>query len=382
MSPFRDAFRAMFGSEPRVYLAPGRVNLIGEHTDYNGGFVMPAALDRYTWVAITPRADRHVRVWSESHPGLVEFNLDALTPGGARSWDSYVRGVAWAIERSGLALKGADLMIRSTVPEGSGLSSSAALEVATGFALAETSGHTMDRLQLAKLCQQAENDFVGMRCGIMDQYIACHAVAETALLLDCRSLEHRTLALSGEVAILVANTMVKHELASSAYNERRAQCEQGVTLLQGVVPEIQQLRDVTPQMLIQHRDLLPETVLRRCRHVVLENRRAQEAARALERRDPTYFGELMWASHASLRDDYQVSCAELDEMVEIARAIPGILGSRMTGGGFGGCTVSIAWRDQAATAAQHLGLEYERRTGRRPDVFTFVPGAGAGPAGG
>ena len=339
-------FRKLYDQEPQIFRAPGRVNLIGEHTDYNEGLVMPAAIDFYTTVAIAPRSDTKVNVRSQSFEETVSFDLDHdLRP--KHSWSDYVVGVIDQIRRSGECLHGADILIRGDVPIGAGLSSSAAIEVAVGFALLSAKHSTIERTQLALLCQRAENEFVGMRCGIMDQFISCNGRRDHALMLDCRSLQFKLLPLAPSARMVICNTMVKHQHASGEYNQRRTACEEGVRILRKQLPGVRSLRDVTPEQLEQHREALPAVIYRRCRHVVSENLRVESAAEALEANDLPAFGKLMGESHKSLRDDYEVSSRELDVMVEIASKQAGAYGSRMTGGGFGGCTINLVASEQA-----------------------------------
>ena len=372
-----EAFRSLYGSQPKIYQAPGRVNLIGEHTDYNQGFVMPAAIDFSTWVAIAPRRDRKLTVRSENFSESVEFDLDETTAHGRGHWSDYPFGVALKLEQGGLKLTGANMLVRGEVPIGSGLSSSAAIEVATGFALLEDSEAKIDRLELAKVCQQAENEFVGMRCGVMDQFISCFGEAGHALMLDCRSLQAQQLALPDEVKLVVCNTMVKHELASSEYNARRAECEEGVNLLAGKISGLRSLRDLILNDLERFRSALPEVVYRRCRHVVSENHRVIEAAAALTRGDLPLFGRLMAASHQSLRDDYEVSCEELDTMVALANEAEGTYGARMTGGGFGGCTINLVEMNCVDQFKQSVARGYAEATGREPEIYVCSAAQGA-----
>jgi galactokinase len=283
------------------------------------------------------------------------------------------------LERAGHRLRGADLMLQSDVPMGAGMSSSAALEVSVGYALLRESGVSVDSIELARISQRAENEFVGMRCGIMDQFIACHGVAGHALLLDCRSLEARQLPIGPGVRLVICNTMVRHELASSEYNLRRQDCERGVALLSPALGPIKALRDVSADQLERHAGLLPEVTYRRCRHIVSENQRVLDAADALEKGDMQRFGVLMIESHKSMRDDYQISCRELDIMVESALPIDGVYGSRMTGGGFGGCTVSLVAAAAVETFMERVGRAYLRATGILPMIFTCSPGPGVGP---
>lgn len=351
------------------YRAPGRVNLIGEHTDYNDGFVFPAAIDLYTQVTITARDDRKLLIHTESFSDDIEVDLDDPRPIACGHWSGYVLGVALMLERAGYRLKGAELDVRSTVPIGAGLSSSAALEVAAGYALLETSGHKVDRLELAKLCQQAENEFVGMRCGIMDQFIACFGRAGHSLMLDCRSLEYRLAPLPVEVRLVICNTMIRHELAASQYNNRRAECEAGVRHFATFSPDVRALRDVTLNELESHGRDLPEAIRKRCRHVITENVRVKEAAAALEQGDLNAFGELMAASHHSLKEDYEVSCAELDTMVDLATEVEGVYGARMTGGGFGGCTINLVKAKCVGEFSTNVARRYEQATGIVPEIY-------------
>lgn len=376
MQAVTDVFRDRFGGQPRVFKAPGRVNLIGEQTDYNDGFVMPAAIGFDVTVAIAPRTDRKLRLFSEGFGEVVELDLDVNGAKARGHWSDYVQGVAVVLQREGLAVRGADLVLRGTVPMGAGLSSSAALEVAAGYALAANSGVTIDTVRLAKAAQRAENEFVGMRCGIMDQFVSACGHASRALMLDCRSLVYRLVPIPAGVKVIIVNSMVKHALAGSAYNDRRGQCESGVRTIKASAPDVQALRDVDLGLLERHENAMSPEVFARCRHVVRENARVLDGAAALESGDVTRFGELMWASHASLRDDYAVSCDELDTLVEIAGEADGVLGSRMTGGGFGGCTVSLVHATAAATFEAQVRERYAQATGKVPDVYVCVPSQG------
>ena len=352
-----------------IFRAPGRVNLIGEHTDYNDGFVMPAALDFATWVTVSPLEQRKLKIFSQNFNEEIEVDLDDPNLSARRSWSDYPVGVAVTIERAGYRLRGAELRIRGNVPIGAGLSSSASIEVATAQALVANSGLNIDRRELALLCQRAENEFVGARVGIMDQFVSLFGEPHKALFLDCRSLEFELLPLPDNVRLIICNTMVKHALAASAYNERRAQCEEGVNHLAQFLPNVKALRDVNIEELEQYRKELPEVVYRRCRHVVTENARVLAAAEALEQRDMARFGSLMAKSHASLRDDYEVSCKELDVMVELADKLEGVYGARMTGGGFGGCTVNLVRDDKADEFRERVAREYEYITQLKPEIY-------------
>ena len=374
-------FVQLFGESPRIYQAPGRVNLIGEHTDYNDGFVMPAAIGFYTRAAVAPRPDRKLAIHSENYSEQVEFDLDHLPATGAGHWSDYVVGVVKMLVRSGKKLGGVNLLVDGNVPLGAGLSSSASIEVAVGYALLDLAeSSTITRTQLALLCQRAENEFVGARCGIMDQFVASHGKRGQALLLDCRSLdlEYRQLP-SPEVAVLaICNTMVKHSIAKGEYNQRRAECEAGVRALSKYLPQVRALRDVTPEDLERYGHELPEVVVRRCRHVIGENARVLKAAAALERGDLPAFGNLMQDSHRSLRDDFAVSCSELDLMVELAEGVEGVYGTRMTGGGFGGCTIALVQAGCVEAFRRTVREGYERSTGRTPEIYICAAADGVG----
>ena len=369
-------FRRMFGARPRIFRAPGRVNVIGEHTDYNDGFVMPAAIEFYTWVAGARRGDRVLEVYSEHFDEKIRLSLDTLAGPPRRHWSDFVRGVAAVLQNAGYNLAGANLVIYGEIPLGAGLSSSASVEVATGLALSSLSGVDVPGLDLVKLCQKAEHEYAGTRCGIMDQFIAVFGVAGHALMLDCRSLEYRLLPVPREFRLVVCNSMVRHELASGEYNRRRADCEEGVKLLQPHLPGIRALRDVAVADLETWKPVLSATVYRRCRHVVMENQRVLEAAQALQSGDADRFGHLMYRSHASLRDDYQVSCKELDLLVDLASSSPGVYGARMTGGGFGGCTVNLVRADAADSFKEHISRAYREVTGIIPEIYVCEPAQG------
>src|SRR5262245_50892668 len=312
-------FESTFGRTPQVYRAPGRVNLIGEHTDYNGGFVMPMALVRSTWVAAAPRDDGTIVARSREFGETITIDRSAQNPQG--HWSDYVRGAPALLEPPGAAL-----LLASDVPIGAGLASSAALEVACGYALLDLANRPVVLDDLARACQRAEHEYVGMHCGIMDQTIACDGREGHALMLDTRNLEHRYVPVPATVRVVVCNTMVKHQLATSEYNARRADCEEGVRILSQRDPALRALRDATLVQLDAVRNQLTDRVYRRCRHVIGENARVQVAATALEDLDFEMFGRMMDSSHHSLRDDYEVSCAELDTMVAIAQVLDGVHG--------------------------------------------------------
>jgi galactokinase len=362
-------FREFSGHQPRIFSAPGRVNLIGEHTDYNDGFVLPMAIDRRTFVAAAARDDRLIRVVSTEFEGEIQFELSPdLQP--SNNWSNHIRGVTTCLLRDQFDLSGADLLIDSEVPLGSGLSSSAALEISVGFALLKISEQPVDLVDLALTAQRAEQEFTGTQTGIMDQYIACLGIKNHALLIDCRSLEYRAVKIdTGEARVVVCNSMVKHDLATGEYNRRRAECEEGVRRLARNLPQIQSLRDVEIDEFDLYAGSLPDVIRRRCNHVITENTRTLAAVDALESGQLMEFGQLMNASHQSLRVDYEVSCRELDLLVEIASKCEGVLGARMTGGGFGGCTVNFVKSDHVENFMTKLESQYELQTGIKPECY-------------
>jgi galactokinase len=370
-------FAELYGGSPAIYRAPGRVNLIGEHTDYNDGFVMPAALNLYTYVAVSPRTDRRLRVYSANFKEKCELDLDSIYPGRLGHWSDYVRGVAGVLQSAGYRLRGADLAISSDVPLGAGLSSSAALEVSTAWALLSNSLLSASPTEIAQMCQRSEHLYVETRCGIMDQFISCHGRAGHALMLDCRSLKFELLPIPSDVRLMVCNTMVKHEHASGEYNTRRRECEEGVRALAEVLPGIRALRDVTLDELEKHHERLNPVIYKRVRHVVSENERVKKAAHLLRAGDVKAFGGLMAESHRSLRDDYEVSIAELDLMVESAHIRAGVYGARMTGGGFGGSTINLVDAGHTEGVRQKLEKEYQEKTGIKPVILVCEASDGA-----
>ena len=366
------------GDAPRIFQAPGRVNLIGEHTDYNDGFVLPVAIDRQVVLAARAREDRQVRLWSLHFQQSSEFSLDDSVRDTRAPWSNYVRGVALMLQRDGFALRGMDAVIAGDVPIGSGLSSSAAIEVATAVTFRDLCNLDISPVALALLCQRAENEFVGMKCGIMDQFIAVLGQRSHALLIDCRSLNYELVPLPDEVSIVVCDTMKRRGLVDSEYNARRRECEQGVAILKQYLPDIKALRDVRSQDLVRYGHTLPSVVYKRCVHVVSENERTLQAVAALRAGRVEEFGRLMDQSHVSLRDDYEVSCRELDCMVELAHAAPGCLGARMTGAGFGGCTVNLVRAEATAAFAQQVRVGYRNEMGVMPEIYVCEASAGAG----
>jgi galactokinase len=376
-SELRRRFTEWCGLRATVFSAPGRVNLIGEHTDYNDGFVMPCAIGLGTRVAAAARDDRRLVIRSAQFPEEFEFDLDDLPARRTGSWCDYVLGVAAVLQQDGHALRGANLVVDGEVPIGAGLSSSAAIEVASALALMELSGIVLPMVEVAKLGQRCENTFIGARVGIMDQFVSCMGRAGHALLLDCRSLEFELIPIPDGVRMVVCNTMVKHEHAGGEYNRRREECEEGVEILAKWYPEMRALRDLSSGQLLAHAADMPEKIFRRCRHVVEENERVQEGGQSLGARDVNRFGKLMRESHRSLRDLYEVSCRELDVMVEAAEGLPGYYGGRMTGGGFGGCTLNLVEAKHAEEFAKSIAVLYETATEIKPDVYICSAADGA-----
>jgi galactokinase len=376
----REAFRKRFGeATPRLFRAPGRINLIGEHTDYNDGFVLPMAIEREVVVAVAGNGSRRVCVYSLNANESAEFDLDHPGPKQRGIWLDYIEGVAQVLQTRGKALSGADMLLSSSVPSGAGLSSSAALEISTGMALLAASGLEVDKVQLALAGQQAEHVYVGTKCGIMDQLVAACGRKGHALLIDCRSLELTHIPLdTSDMAVVICDTRVKHELSSSEYNTRRAECERGVEILGRVLPSVRALRDVSLDDFRMYEELLPEPIRSRCRHVVTENARTLFAARALEAGDFEEVGRLMRASHESLRDDYEVSCRELDVLADAASSIAGVFGARMTGGGFGGSTVNLVRRDVLGKFQDEVVAKYNEETGKTPIIYVSEAADGAG----
>jgi galactokinase len=372
-------FRERFGptQQPRVFRAPGRVNLIGEHTDYNLGFVLPVALEMATYIAAAPSADGKLRIYSENRQELREFDASHLgSVEHAREWTDYPIGVAQELVRAGVSIDGASLLIRSTVPDGSGLSSSAALEVSAALAL--LGGREFDRLELAKLCQRAERNFVGMPCGIMDQYISIFGRAHSAVEIDCRSLGHRLVKLPEGITFIAVNSMVKHALSGSAYRDRVRECAAAVEGVKAVYPDVQSLRDVSPEQLEGVASRLPDVVARRARHVVTEDARVNQFVEASVHGDAAGMGKLMVDSHRSLQHDYEVSCEELDFLVDAAVEMDGVYGSRMTGGGFGGCTVTLMRAAAAGAFRAGIARAYEEKFDVTPQIYSCEPSEGAG----
>lgn len=373
---FREAFE---GHSPTVIArAPGRVNLIGEHTDYNEGYVLPIGMDRATHVAARPRDDGILRVRSALFEQTVEWPLDAIGPPGEPAWANYVKGTAAMLMRRGIELCGADLLILSDVPLGGGVSSSAALEVGTAKALLAVADEFLGPVDLALTCRLAEHEYAGSPCGIMDQFASVLAQPGTALLLDCRSQKYDHLPFDPPgAALVVMDTQVKHQIGSSEYPVRQRQCQAGVEYFRRIDPSVRALRDVTETMLAAHADKLDPVTAARCRHVVTENHRVVHATEALRAGAIREFGQLMNESHRSLRDDYEVSCPELDAVVEIAWQTPGVYGARMTGGGFGGCAIALVEETAVESLRRAIHERYDHRFDKPILFYTTRASAGA-----
>lgn len=379
-------FKEIYGYSPEfIVRAPGRVNLIGEHTDYNDGFVFPAAIDYEVRIAGAARAGQEVRLHALnegiSQPSTTFF-LDQLTKSTDAAWSNYTRSVAQTLKAEGFTLKGMDAVLIGTVPIGSGLSSSAAIEMASSLAFESAGGFLLEPVKRALLGQQAEwnPQFVGVRCGIMDQFISALGHADHALFIDTRNLKHEAVPLPASgLSLLISNTNVKHQLAgdNSAYNKRREECEQAVKILRNFLSDIKALRDVNADQFRQYAKHLPEPVRRRARHVISENMRVTESVAALKAGNITLFGQLMNESHDSLRDDYEVSCRELDVMVSAAREVKGVFGSRLTGAGFGGCTISLVENEAVEAFKAQVGGTYKVETGREATFYVCHASEGA-----
>lgn len=375
-------FAELFGDAEgvQVYFAPGRVNLIGEHTDYNGGHVFPCALTIGTYAAVRKRQDRVLNFYSMNFEelGVISSSLDELTPSEAAGWTNYPKGVMWAFAERGMKMdSGLDIVLNGNIPNGSGLSSSASLEVLTGYYLKDLFGFDVSNIELAKIGQYSENNFNGMNCGIMDQFASAMGKKDHAIFLDTADLsyEYAPLVLEG-AKIIVTNSNVKHSLVNSEYNVRRSECEKALEELQTVV-DIRGLGDLTEEAFEENKSAIKDaTRVKRAKHAVYENQRTIRAVEALKKNDLKLFGELMNASHVSLRDDYAVSCEEIDVLTEEAWKVDGVIGSRITGGGFGGCTVSIVKDEAVETFKEKVGAAYQARVGKKADFYVVEVGDG------
>lgn len=373
----RAAHAERFGTQGKTYSAPARVNLIGEHTDYTGGLVMPMAIGFRTVAAISPRGDGKAVFSSANYGETREFEIASLGKAPQRHWSDYPAGVLWSLKQSGINPGGFDMSLDGDVPLGAGLSSSASVEVAVAMAILSLIGLKLPLEELAPLCRRAENEYVGAKSGIMDQFIVAGAVEHRAMMLDTRSLGFELLPLPDQVRVVIANSMVKHSVATGAYGNRRDEVEAGQAVLRSKSPGIELLRDATVADLETCRDKMTPESFARCRHIITENARVLAAREALLAGDVKRFGELMIEAHASMRDDFAASCAEVDTLVEIANRQPECFGARITGGGFGGCTVNVVKTEFADKFVEQVRHEYEKATGIRADCFVSSPSDGA-----
>jgi galactokinase len=362
---------------PQIYAAPGRVNLIGEHTDYAEGFVMPAAIDFATLAAISPRTDGKVVIFAENFAEERTYDAAALPAKATGHWSDYPLGVLAVLAGEGLTIPAFSLSLWGDVPLGSGLSSSAAVEVATATAVTGLMGVSIPGPKLARLCQRSENEFVGANCGIMDQFISANGAVDHALLLDCRDLSFKLAPIPADVALVIANTMVKHSVAGEGYTSRRAQVEEACRIIATHRPEVKFLRDATVEDLEKWGHEMPPLALKRARHVITENTRTVAAADALLKQDLPTLGRLMHEAHVSYSKDFEASCMEADTMVDLAQDLPGLIGARLTGGGFGGCTINLVEKDKADGFAAALKGRYHAATGIDPEIHICHASAGA-----
>ncbi len=370
-------FSTRFNRRPSLFTqAPGRVNILGEHTDYNDGFVFPAAIDRYLSIAAAPREDEDVRAYSLDFQQESRFSLGSLEYSNEAPWSNYLRGVFQQYLKKEYRPRGVDLVLSGNVPVGAGLSSSAALEVAVAETLRVLFQLDITPVDLALLSQAAEREFVGVQCGIMDQFVSTLAQEGSAILIDCRDLSYSAFPLSSAISVVVCDSRVQRSLDSSAYNQRRSECEAAVEALRPVLGEICALRDVTLEQLEEHEALLDGVVYRRARHVISENERVIRGIEMLKRGDIASYGRLLYESHQSLRDDYEVSCPELDVLVDLASEVRGTAGARMTGAGFGGCTVNLVRTESVDAFRNYLSGGYRERTGKDCAVYVCKPSDG------
>lgn len=363
-----EEFSRVYGKEPLVVAAPGRVNLIGEHTDYNEGFVLPAAVNKQNYIAIAENGTNIINVRGARFKGTFSFSLNDIKP--VKQWVTYLLGVIYTMQQRGLVVKGVDILVDGDVPVGAGMSSSAALCSATGFALNELFGFGLSRMDLAFIGQKTEHEFAGLKCGIMDQFASLHGKAGHVMKLDCRSMEYEYIPFDfPNYKVVLVNSMVTHSLASSEYNVRRQQCEEGVALLKKHYPEINSLRDVTSEQLQAHKQELPEVVYKRCHYITTEKDRLLAGCELLKKGDIKGFGELMYTTHEGLSEEFEVSCPELDFLCGQAKQLPGVAGSRMMGGGFGGCTINLVEASAVDEFTNSIRDAYQKQYGKIPEVY-------------
>ena len=364
-------FKKLYGEQPLIVRSPGRVNLIGEHTDYNMGYVLPGAIDKAIYFAIAPRDDHRSQLYAVDMEEGYEFSIHDIRKSEKR-WPNYLSGVVDQLKKAGCEFNGFNCVFGGDIPIGAGLSSSAAVEAGLAFALNTIFDLKLDRLSLVRLAQKAENEFVGVQCGIMDQFINIFGADNRVLRLDCRSLEFDAFPFQFEnVAILLFNSNVSHSLASSEYNKRRAECSDGVRVIRKNFPKVQSLRDVTIEMLDATASTLGPVLFRRCKYVVEENLRLLHVCQSLSENDLNEVGDAMYRSHEGLSHDYEVSCAELDYLVSLVRGAPGVYGARMMGGGFGGCTINLVAKESVADVGAMVKKQYGKKFNRDPDLHVM-----------
>ncbi|MBI9035047.1 MAG: galactokinase [Bacteroidales bacterium] len=370
-------FKELHQSSPRVFRAPGRINLIGEHTDYNDGFVLPAAIDKEIYFAILPNNTGQCNIYADDLEETFSFELDGFSKNNTVQWPNYFMGIVDVLQNDGYKVLGFNCVFGGNIPIGAGVSSSAALESGLIFALNALFDFELDRKQMAIYGQKAENDFVGVNCGIMDQYASLFGEKGKLIKLDCRTLKHKMIDFGlKDYSLVLCDTGIKHNLAESEYNERRLDCEAGVRHIKTAYPRIKKLRDVTPQMLKEQRYSMDNTILKRCLYVVEENLRVEQAAKALQTGYLTGLSQLMYKAHSGLKVKYEVSCDELDFLVETARNIGGVKGARLMGGGFGGCTINIVWNEMIPEFKRLTSKHYKAKFGTEPEyhVNSIVDG--------
>lgn len=364
----KEKFQSLFHAEPIIILSPGRVNLIGEHTDYNDGFVLPAAIDKHVTLALAANGTEKCNVYASAFDEMISFDIENAHR--REGWINYILGVVYYLRQNNFPVGGFDAVLDSNLPVGAGLSSSAAVEGATGYGLSRLFDLKTSRTELAKIGQLAEHNFAGVKCGIMDQFANLHGRKGRLIRLDCRDLSYEYVPFNfPEYNIVLCNSMVHHSLASSEYNVRRQQCEEGVEILEKYTPEISNLRDVSIEMLELHKDEMSEVVYRRCRYVVMENNRLLKACELLKQNDLHGFGELMYATHDGLSQDYEVSCDELDFLTHLAGQRPEVTGARMMGGGFGGCTINIVQSDKVNEFSTFVSQQYQEKYNKAPEIY-------------
>lgn len=375
----KSTFQNVFQREPQIFVsAPGRVNLIGEHTDYNEGFVLPAAVNMHIIMLSALREDKKINLYAHKFKKLVSFTSDNITYNKDDMWSNYEMGVAKMLIEKGYKLDGADILIGGDVPINAGLSSSAAVEVATTLTFKELFGLDISDIEIIKLSQRAENEFVGVGCGIMDQFASCLSKKNYAIFIDCRSLEYEYIPFKTEdIKIFLANTNVERALITSEFNKRRSESAEGANLLSRYIPDVKSLRDISLEKFDKYKEHLPKVIAKRCEHVINENHRVIESIEGLKNNDISKLGGLMWKSHDSLRELYEVSSRELDLMVDIARKTEGVLGSRLLGGGFGGCTISLVKNESINKFKENILAEYPKKTGIKPEIYICSAEEGA-----